>query len=152
LVAKVAYEIEEVSFQDVLTLYDNLLWCQDKATKEIGFAQKFGKSLSSLTEILKATRFHPASFQTTLKGLSKKFRAELEDFSIPKRNFRGVERHVKGLYQIVPHRESGIPTNQLPSKPYIGVGYKDKGHRRDPAWDGSPSWQDVAMRGHHEKD
>jgi hypothetical protein len=29
-------------------------------------------------------------------------------------------------------------------KPFIGVGYKDKGHCRTPAEDGSPSWQEVA--------
>jgi len=28
---------------------------------------------------------------------------------------------------------------------HIGVGYKDKGARRDPSKDGSPSWQEVAM-------
>lgn len=29
------------------------------------------------------------------------------------------------------------------AKPYIGIGYKDKGSRRDTAYDGSPKWQDV---------
>jgi hypothetical protein len=42
-------------------------------------------------------------------------------------------------------RSLGIPTKQIPPKPYIRVGYKDKGTRRDPSWDGSPSWQEVAM-------
>jgi len=31
-----------------------------------------------------------------------------------------------------------------PSKAYIGIGYKDKGSRREPALDGSPKWQEVA--------
>lgn len=32
------------------------------------------------------------------------------------------------------------------AKPYIGVGYKDHGSRRDISNDGSPSWQEVAAR------
>jgi hypothetical protein len=33
---------------------------------------------------------------------------------------------------------------RIPAKPYIGIGYKDKGSRRDSAVDGSPKWQEVA--------
>jgi len=33
---------------------------------------------------------------------------------------------------------------RAPPKPYIGIGYKDKGSRREPAIDGSPKWQEVA--------
>jgi hypothetical protein len=147
LVSRMVYEESEITFQDVLVLYDNLLWCQDKAEKDPSFQKKFGDHLKVLADILKSTRFHPASFRTTLAALSLKFRAELIDFTFPKRNLPGVGIHVRGHYHILPHRESGVPRDQLPPKAYIGVGYKDKGRRRDPAYDGSPSWQDVAMRG-----
>jgi len=33
---------------------------------------------------------------------------------------------------------------RAPAKAYIGIGYKDKGSRREPALDGSPKWQEVA--------
>jgi len=33
---------------------------------------------------------------------------------------------------------------KAPAKAYIGIGYKDKGSRREPALDGSPKWQEVA--------
>jgi hypothetical protein len=33
---------------------------------------------------------------------------------------------------------------KFPPKPYIGVGYKDKGSRRNKAEDGSPGWQEIA--------
>jgi hypothetical protein len=33
----------------------------------------------------------------------------------------------------------------VPPKRFIGVGYKDKGSRRDPAFDGTPSWQETAQ-------
>lgn len=33
-----------------------------------------------------------------------------------------------------------------PPRRFVGVGYRDSGHRRDPAFDGSPSWQEVASQ------
>jgi len=147
LVSQMIHRLDDVSYQDVLVLYDNLLWCQDKAEKDPSFREKFGEHLSVLTKILKSTRFSPTSFHNTLKTLSEKFRNELADFAFPIRNLKGVQVHVKGHYHVQPHRESGVPKSQLPAKRYIGVGYKDKGRRRDPAYDGSPSWQDVASRG-----
>jgi len=33
---------------------------------------------------------------------------------------------------------------KLPPKRYIGVGYRDKGSKRNTAYDGSPAWQEVA--------
>jgi len=37
-----------------------------------------------------------------------------------------------------------ILPRRTPPKAYIGIGYKDKGSRREPALDGSPKWQEVA--------
>lgn len=36
-----------------------------------------------------------------------------------------------------------VSPRKFPPKPYIGVGYKDKGSRRNSAVDGSPAWQEV---------
>ena len=33
---------------------------------------------------------------------------------------------------------------KIPPKRYVGVGYRDQGSRRNVAYDGSPSWQEVA--------
>jgi len=150
LCSMVAYRVEKVTFHDVLTLYDNLLWCQEKARMDPHFQDKFGEALAQLTKLLKETRFHPRTFGSTLRGISHRIRAEMEHFLIPERNLNGVEKHVKGLYHVLPHREPGVPKAQLPPKKVIGVGYKDKGHRKDPAFDGSPRWQEVAVRGNLE--
>jgi hypothetical protein len=40
-------------------------------------------------------------------------------------------------------KDSVLP-RRTPPKAYIGIGYKDKGSRREPAVDGSPKWQEVA--------
>jgi len=147
LVSLIVFKVKEVTFQDVLVLYDNLIWCQEKSEKDPGFQRKFGKELLVLTNLLKSTRFYPSTFQRTLLSLSVKFRGELESFYYPERNLQGVSKHVKGHYLVLPHRESGVNKKQLPEPRRIGVGYRDKGHRRDPAWDASPSWQEVATYG-----
>lgn len=143
LVSRIVFEVEEVSFMEILVLYDNILWCEEKARKDPGFRQKFGGDLSILAKILKETRFSLVSFSQTIKVLSEKCRNQLENFIFPRRNLPGVRIHVLGKFHVLPYRESGVPRSQLPPKPYIGIGYKDKGSRRDPAYDASPSWQEV---------
>jgi hypothetical protein len=143
LVSRIIHEIGEVSFSEILVLYDNILWCEEKARKDPGFRRKFGEDLMILAKILKETRFSLQSFPHTLRVLSIKLKANLENFSFPKRNIPGIRIHVRGKFHVLPYRESGIPKNQIPPKPYIGIGYKDKGNRRDPAFDASPSWQEV---------
>lgn len=139
------HRMKEISFEEILVLYDNMLWCQDKCQQDPSFLTKFGKDLSMLSIILKSLRFSSKNFSKTIPILSSKIKNELEHFLLPIRNLNGVQKHLKGKYQIRPHKEAGVLTKQLPQKAYIGVGYKDKGTARDPAHDGSPRWQDVAM-------
>lgn len=40
--------------------------------------------------------------------------------------------------------EVSLRYSKLPPKRFIGVGYKDIGNMKDLAYDGSPSWQEVA--------
>jgi len=146
LCGKVVYRADEVTFQELLVLYDNILWCQDKSEKDPLFRSKFGEALSKLTEILKGTRFSPRTFSRTIGILSRKIKDELETFTLPERNLNGVALHLRGKIHLRPFEAPGTPRKFLPQERYIGVGYKDKGTARDPAFDGSPRWQDVAMR------
>lgn len=41
--------------------------------------------------------------------------------------------------------DNSVPTRELPSPRYIGVGYKDKGSSRIPHLDASPAWQELAV-------
>jgi len=146
ITSKIAFFPERVTTGELLVLYDNLLWCQDKSLKDPHFKQKFGSSLEELALILKRVRFEKTNIPVTVRNLSIVFKSRLDGFLIPVRNLPGVEVHVRGSYHILPTSSLGTPTKELPLKRYIGVGYKDKGHRRDPAWDGSPSWQEVAVK------
>lgn len=145
LVSKFVYDWEKVSFVELIVLYDNLLWCQEKALHDPNFQEKFGGFLEKLTLILKETRITERSFHRSLRKLSTSLKQAAEGHLIPQRNLPATEKYVSGKFHVLPTKESGRPTRELPLKPYIGVGYRDKGTRRDPARDGSPRWQEVAL-------
>lgn len=147
LCSKIVFDWENTPFTFVLVLYDNLLMLQDVAQRDKGFQRKYGKDLKILSILLKETRFSEQRFPGQIRKLSSRIRAELGEFYIPHRNLLGVEIHVKGRFHIRDSRSPGVEIRNLPPKAYIGKGYNDKGHKRDKAYDGSPSWQDVAMRG-----
>jgi hypothetical protein len=144
LCTKLVYSLHRVTFEDVLTLYDNQIWLEEKANKDQGFRQKFGGSLEELSLILKDSPFR-GNLDHYLTQVSQKVRNKLEGFYLPQRNLSGVEHHVKGLYSVEMSRSLGIDVKRLPPKGYIGKGYSDKGARRDPAYDGSPHWSEVAI-------
>jgi hypothetical protein len=53
------------------------------------------------------------------------------------------QRDLRNSFRLVLN-DTLIP-RAVPPKRFIGVGYKDKGSRRDPAFDGTPSWQETAQ-------
>lgn len=145
LVSKMVFSVVDVTFTDILVLYDNILWCQDKASKDTGFNQKFGNFLEKLANLMKETRFHPKTFPSTLKSFSDKLKEVSEGHLIPKRNLSSTLVHIQGKVHLVPFRSSGIPVKQLPPVKVIGRGYRDKGNAKDYCFDASPSWQEVAL-------
>jgi hypothetical protein len=60
------------------------------------------------------------------------------------REFFGLtgQRDLRNCFRLVLH--DTIVPKRPPPKRFIGVGYKDKGTCRDPAFDGSPGWQFYA--------
>lgn len=144
LVSKVIFEPEKVNFQEVLVLFDNQLWLEDKALKDPGFRQKFGKSLEDLSTILKETQ-KLGTVSTYIRRLSKKFKDQLEGFYFPQRNMAEHRKDCSGKFHVEASKQQGIQNKYLPPKGVIGVGYSDKGTRRDSAYDGSPHWTDVAL-------
>lgn len=53
-------------------------------------------------------------------------------------NIKAIQQLLPRVYKI--HKVTAI---DLPQRRYIGVGYRDKGHRRNIAIDGSPGWLDI---------
>lgn len=144
LVSKVVYEPEAVTFQDTIVLYDNLLWLQDKSASDENFSKKFGSSLEELTKILKQFNFNSKTYKKSLYKLSKNCKESLENFYFPKRNYPSIKERQRQSFRFVLTTPEGTINSQLPPVQYIGKGYRDKGTARNPAYDGNPSWQEVA--------
>jgi hypothetical protein len=138
------YFPDKVSFLDLLLLFDNLLWLQDKSMKDPQFQQKFGFTLEVLAKHLKDMRINQGLTSNQLQRLSKSFAQELKDFLIPPRHFEQARNQIVGFIQIVANKSPGVPNRSIPPIGYIGKGYRDKGTARKPWLDGSPTWQEVA--------
>jgi hypothetical protein len=129
-----------------LVLFDNLLWCQDKASSDPQFQEKYGLHLKVLARILKENSVPEELTLRYLKQLGNSFLKNLEGFLWNKRNILPTEKQLKGRFEVRSGKQSGTPLSQLPAPTYIGKGYRDKGTAKKPWIDGSPSWQEVAMQ------
>lgn len=135
----------KVTFKDVIALYDNILWCQDKAQREPDFQQKFGEALEAVALDLKKVRFKGAVHQSDIiRMVTRALSTVPEGFLIPERNYASIGSLVNGNFTLQKIDPEGTPTKQLPPKKHIGKGYGDKGTAREPWLDGSPTWQEVA--------
>lgn len=143
LVSLIVFQAEKVTLTEILAFYDNLVWCLEKCEKDPGFEKKFGNTLKAISTLVSKIQFTSTNFNSNLQRLSRELKI-FEEYYIPARNIQGVYRQFKGHFHVLPSTEQGRLTSTIPDKPYIGQGYKDKGTRRDPAWDGSPTWQEVA--------
>lgn len=146
LVAKVSYYPERVTMNDLLVLFDNILWCQDKCEKDPTFRDKYGLYLKVLAYIMKQNRVPPSLSYTYVKSLSNSFLKNLSGFLWEKRNTLPSDKQLRSKYEVRPSKQLGVELRKLPAPNYIGVGYRDKGTAKKPWLDGSPSWQEVAMR------
>ena len=143
--SRLVFRLERVTLDELLVLYDNFLACQDLAVGNEGFRQKFGKSLEDLSNILKAANLTQEDPSRVAKMFSRRFKRDIPGFLIPERNLSQSEKHLEKSYRLLPTRDPGTERRYIPPKTFVGVGYRDKGSRRDSARDGSPSWQEVAM-------
>lgn len=150
LLAKMLYEREEgLHIDEFLVLWELYLQLQGLLSKDPSFKEKY-------------ERFFRDSFLFFQElGNQKEFPIRVEDDE----NLQYLERIRDVLEPMLPTRaayfglkgqknlrsgfslvfEDEILQRKIPEGRRIGVGYRDKGSRRDPAFDGSPDWRDVAM-------
>lgn len=145
LIAKLAYGRvgEGLSVEEYLVLMETSFALLD--SKDPNFAEKWKSS------ILKVANFIPAlseirEFPVVLNPESRQILVDYfrEDPILPNPEaYFGLlgQRDLRDSFR-VRFNSSWIPPKRV--ERYIGVGYKDKGSRRYPELDGSPSWQEVA--------
>jgi hypothetical protein len=144
LVSKIVFK-EQIAVRDILAIFQCILDCQDLARRDPNFQQKFGLALEALAKSLKSVRITRLSIET-LNSLRRAILNVPEEFFYPKRNLSQLKKKVEGQFHLHFPKQLGVPTKSLPPKLYIGQGYRDKGSARNLAFDGSPRWQDVAVR------
>jgi hypothetical protein len=147
LISKIVYEKEKVSLDDVFALYDNQVWLERKCFTDFYFSEKFGNSLEELSSILKEANLSRGLTNQTLSTVSEKCKIKIQGFLVPKRNYPDFKRRFCGLFSIRTLPPPSEANKHIPQKRFIGIGYRDKGTAKEPAKDGSPSWQDIASRG-----
>jgi hypothetical protein len=144
LLAKALFSQEGLHLDEYLALMEAYLRLRE--ARDPSFVEKYGQWLITIEPVLqqlgqvRVFPLKPYGSTTELERLLVPF--------LPSRSaFHGYEGHreLRDSFRVL-FRNPLAPIPKSPPKRYIGVGYKDKGARRDPAWDGSPRWQDVASQ------
>lgn len=142
LLAKICYETYKVDGRDIVALYINQLWLESKCLSDRQFSNKFNLLVGPLGELLSTADLSNRSKVLTFRSTIIK---RLQAYIVPERNYAQWKSKFAGSYELVRPKESGVETKKLPQQRYIGIGYRDKGTAKNPAEDGSPSWQEVAV-------
>lgn len=150
LIAKLVHDPDGLSIEDSLALYELNLYLNRKTEKDQTFSNKYGLWLittNSLIERISEIRVFP--FKLRENDRTNLERA-LTPFLPSSRAFFGYMKQprIRNSYEI--HLRNPLFRPKKYEKPYIGVGYRDKGSRRDKARDGSPDWKEVASSSSYE--
>jgi hypothetical protein len=135
---------EELEMRDICCLFENQLWLERKCLSDSDFCKKFGRDLESLSIILQQINFRVETSDRAINKFSERIHDNLTSLILPKRNYLAAKKVNNGLYSLIDSRPQGVLKKSIPPKSRIGIGYRDKGSARDLAFDGSPTWQEVA--------
>jgi hypothetical protein len=143
LVAKLLYGIDGLDLGEYLTLFH--LYFELSENKDPGFQKKYGFWFNQKEPFFKdlgqATEF------PVILNLGKDKEKLISFFGPIIPDYRGYcalsgERLLRNSFKIL--LNNSLFPQKIRPKNFIGVGYRDKGTRRDPATNGSPSWQETA--------
>lgn len=144
LISKLVYEVEKFELRDLCCLFENQLWLEQKILSDEDFYKKFGKNFEILSIILKQINFRIGLTEKAVRRLSRKLKEELQSLIFPRRNYSGIRSKYNGLFLLVESYQPGKQKKFLKPTARVGKGYRDKGSAKNPAKDGSPSWQEVS--------
>lgn len=145
LLAKSVYDAEDgLRLDEYLALMEAYLRLRE--ARDPTFLEKYGEWLITIQPFI-ASLAEVKTFPLLPKKRSPELERALSPLLPSASAYFGYKRNPtirQGF--VISVRNPFIPPSKLPPPRFIGVGYKDKGTRRDPAKDGSPRWQDVAGR------
>lgn len=145
IIAALVYESRGICLEDTLVLYDILPSLIEKAEKDEQFKKSHGSGLITTYEIIKNS-FNPTKFPyKPRKRVIEKLQESLQGWIPTRQAYLGWKGNFtrEQAYEVIPQGLNLRLLKVFKERSRIGVGYRDKGCRKDPAFDGSPSWQEV---------
>ena len=144
LTSKLVFTDEAVSLEEITALFLSFEAVVLKMARYREYQAKYGQEIfifRSLYQSLEPLiRIPPTERRKRLMEKYNFYRGKL--FS--RRYYYALKGQVQKLYQI--RLRTRFP-QRIEPKAFIGKGYGDHGTAKNPAFDGSPSWQEVAMSG-----
>jgi len=136
LLAKLAYDPQGIFFEEAVALLDLALIMGSKSQTDPQFKEKFEKHLISANRLISELVMQTFPYHATTDW-KQKTKEELKGFLPSSNAYFGWSRNpIRGGHVRVIFRNPLKLPPKLPPKKVIGVGYRDSGHRRDPAKDG----------------
>lgn len=142
LVSKTLYGVDGIDLGEYLTLYH--LYFELSENKDPGFKKKyedwFERIKPFFIDLGQVTEFPVRIDSEVNKKLVTYLGPTIPDY----RGFCALlgEKYLRNSFKI--QLNNSLFPQKIRSKNFVGVGYRDKGTRRDLAVDGSPSWQEVS--------
>jgi hypothetical protein len=145
LLAKLCYDPLGISVEDLLTIYELQVYLEMKSDKDPKFNEKYGLWLITTEHVIqKLGTFR--NFPIRIQEGHRKLLIDVLKPLLPGASaYFGLRKQPRIWNSFrVQLRNPLKPLPRKVPKPYVGVGYKDKGSRKDLAKDGSPHWKEVA--------
>jgi len=142
LVAKQVYSPTGWSSDETYVVFDLHDRMSEQASADKEFSNKYGLWLNTLGTHLK--ELNPQKYPFKMKSVEQ-LAASLKSLLPSKSAFFGWEKNPLKKISFAVTLNFKLPKIKI-TKPYIGIGYRDKGSAKNKAKDGSPSWQNVASR------
>lgn len=142
LLAKLIYSAEGMNLEEYLLIFH--LYFELLDTRDPLFQAKYKNHFERIGSLLVKMNGIKVFPIIPKDGTKNEIIRYLENFLPTAREFFGLagQRDLRNCFRLV--LNDTIVIQAPPPKRFIGVGYKDKGTCRDPAFDGSPGWQFYA--------
>ena len=149
LTSKVVFTEETITLEEICALFLSFETVVMKMARHQEVQRKIGSEIFLFRALFQNLEHWlevpPSERRMRLEAVYKDYRGKL--FS--RRYYYAVRGQVNRLFQI--RLRTRFPQKFAP-KAFIGKGYGDHGTAKNPAFDGSPSWQEVAMNRSEQED
>lgn len=142
LLAKLVYSKEGISVEEYLVIYHIFYEILD--SRDPLFIAKYENTIKSLSNVLQKLSNIKEFPVIPTEGSGFMLQRLLNGFLPSPREYFGLagQRDLRQSFRLV-LSDSIVPSKPAPKR-FIGVGYKDKGTCRDPAYDGTLPWSHYA--------